>query len=135
MTAQEEFNQMFDNMYPIDTLGNQPVMREAFREVSWNIHKAQLLTAKTKYHFAFSSGQYEDYSIGKMYSCDHEVLESEWDEFATVYLTERNKLYDVKDYVWTNIQKWENDNDPELAFVKLHNMINIDYTELYLSNH
>ena len=97
----------------------------------------------TKY-FMFSNGSYSDYCVGGLYTCDHEVSESDWDAHYKIYSDEcarlakliptepgngYRRIYDSDEM--RAYQAYRNEYDPEESFQKLHGMVALECAEFW----
>lgn len=100
-----------------------------------------------QFYFCFSEGSYSDYGINGLYVCDHNVTKEEWEAHYAAYLKELEKFPDAPSYRERETpeyaayyadgggcqirQAWIEANDPEKSFQAKHNMVRIEYTELW----
>lgn len=106
-------------------------------------------TVNKQYFFTFAQGSYSDYGVNGLFVCDHEVTKEDWHKHYKIYQDECERLndlipkitvkhaygsYEHNDYDSVEQQQkheWEEINNPEETFQKLHNMQQVEYTEFW----
>lgn len=114
------------------------------REESLSEMRDQLLDvglSKNLHYFMFSSYACGDYGTSDIYFCDHPVTKQEWGAHYAAYMAEmrrhRAPVDDEPRLEWIKaggpqkLREWENKNNPEESFKKLHNMKELYVLELW----
>jgi len=104
-----------------------------------------------KYYFALSSGSYSDYGVSGFYVADHRITEDEFEKFCDEQfkweeqqLTEKGftRFWDGRSVnfnrdsdvyrAYESGRKWlESLGSKESRFVKFHNLVALEFTELH----
>lgn len=96
-----------------------------------------------RHYFMFSAGEYDDYGVTSICSCDHVVTMGEWRAHLSSYWKEHERRYwsSSREYptwdAWydagcmAKFERWEKKSNPEKTFQKLHGMTVLSATNFH----